>query len=80
MWRRDPATCDRWRAFEYDELARLDRLNLGLLWLKESVLEGRENLPEPNVLAAEIVEGPHVGRGTFQARARELESSIDDMA
>jgi type I restriction enzyme M protein len=46
----------RWRAFEYDELAERDKLNLDLPWLRDSALEHNENLLEPEVLAAEIVE------------------------
>ena len=63
----------RWRAFEYDELAKRDKLNLDLLWLRDSALEDGENLPEPEVLAAEIVEDLHTALEAFQAIARELE-------
>ena len=63
----------RWRAFEYDELAKRDKLNLDLLWLRDSALEDGENLPEPEVLAAEIVEDLHVALEASQAIARELE-------
>ena len=66
----------RWRAFEYDELARRDKLNLDLLWLRDA-LEDSENLPEPEVLAAEIVEDLHSALEAFQAIARELEPSGD---
>ena len=67
----------RWRAFEYDELARRDKLNLDLLWLRDRALEDGENLPEPEVLAAEIVEDLHAALEAFQAIAGELEPSVD---
>ena len=67
----------RWRAFEYDELATRDKLNLDLLWLKDSALEDSENLPEPGVLAAEIVEDLHAALEAFQTIAQELESPGD---
>ena len=67
----------RWRAFEYDELAKRDKLNLDLLWLRDSALEDGENLPEPEVLAAEIVEDLHAALEAFRAVADELESTMD---
>ena len=65
----------RWRAFEYDELAKRDKLNLDLLWVRDSALEDGENLPEPEVLAAEIVEDLHAALEAFEAVAQELEPS-----
>ena len=65
----------RWRAFEYAELAKRDKLNLDLLWLKDSSLEDSENLPEPDVLATEIAADLEAALEAFQAIAQELESS-----
>ena len=67
----------RWRAFEYDDLAQRDKLNLDLLWLRDSALEDSENLPEPEVLAAEIVEDLLTALEAFQGVAQELESLGD---
>lgn len=50
-------------------------MHLDLLWLKDSALEDSENLPEPEVLAAEIVEDLHVALEAFQAIAEKLESA-----
>ncbi len=33
-----------------------DKLNLDIFWLKDESLEDSANLPEPDVIAAEIVE------------------------
>ena len=44
----------RWRCFEYEELARRDKLNLDILWMKDTSLEDSDSLPEPEVLALEI--------------------------
>ena len=63
----------RWRAFDYDELAKRDKLNLDLLCVRDSALEDSENLPEPEVLAAEIVEDLDAALDAFQAIAQELE-------
>jgi len=46
----------RWRAYDYAELIARDKTNLDIFWLKDKTLEDSENLPAPEVLAAEIVE------------------------
>ena len=65
----------RWRAYDYEELAKRDKLNLDLLWLKDRSLEDSENLPEPEVLAAEIIEDLSAALEAFQAIVEDLESS-----
>ena len=65
----------RWRSFSYEELLERDKLNLDIFWLRDESLEDSENLPEPEVLAAEIVEDLHAALEAFQAIAQELESS-----
>jgi type I restriction enzyme M protein len=44
----------RWRCFGYDELAKRDKLNLDIFWIKDKSLEDAESLPEPDELAQEI--------------------------
>ncbi|HLA96935.1 MAG TPA: N-6 DNA methylase, partial [Anaerolineales bacterium] len=46
----------RWRAFTYDELMARDKVNLDIFWLRDETLEDSANLPDPDVLAGEIVE------------------------
>ena len=46
----------RWRVFTYDELIARDKVNLDIFWLRDESLEDSANLPEPDVLAREIVE------------------------
>ena len=46
----------RWRDYEYDELVARDKASLDIFWLKDKSLEDTDNLPEPGVIAAEIVE------------------------
>jgi type I restriction enzyme M protein len=47
---------ERFRAFSYDELMQRDKASLDIFWLKDESLEDSENLPDPEVLAREIVE------------------------
>ncbi len=63
----------RWRAYDYDELVKRDKMNLDLLWLKDRSLEDSENLPEPEVLAAEIIGDLRAALEAFQAVAEELD-------
>lgn len=46
----------RWRKYSYDEIISRDKVNLDIFWLRDESLEDTENLPPPDVLAAEIVE------------------------
>ena len=64
----------RWRAFDYDELAKRDKLNLDLLWLRDSALEDSENLPEPEVLAAGIIKQLREALGAFEEIMEELDA------
>lgn len=47
---------ERFHAFTYDELIQRDKVSLDIFWLKDESLEDTENLPDPDVLAKEIVE------------------------
>jgi type I restriction enzyme M protein len=53
-------------------LTERDKLNLDLSWLKDRSLEDAENLPEPDVLAAEIVEDLRSALEAFEEVAEEL--------
>ncbi|MHB8481690.1 MAG: class I SAM-dependent DNA methyltransferase [Nitrospiria bacterium] len=46
----------RWRPFSYEELLQRDKLSLDILWLKDDSLEDSDNLPDPDVIAAEIAD------------------------
>jgi type I restriction enzyme M protein len=54
--RRESKTNERWKAYSYEELIARDKTNLDIFWLKDDALEDTENLPAPEILAAEIVE------------------------
>ncbi len=46
----------RWRSYNYDELVSRDKASLDIFWLKDDSLEASDNLPDPDVIAQEIVE------------------------
>lgn len=57
---------DRFRRFTYEELAKRDKLNLDIFWLRDDSLEDIDSLPTPDVLAAEIVDGLEAALEQFQ--------------
>ena len=57
----------RWRAYSYKELIARDKTNLDIFWLKDDSLEDTENLPPPEVLAAEVVEQLEVALEEFRS-------------
>jgi type I restriction enzyme M protein len=46
----------RWRTYDYEELVNRDKASLDIFWLKDESLSDSDNLPAPEVIAAEIVE------------------------
>lgn len=46
----------RWRCFDHGGLLKREKLSLDLFWIKDESLEDSNSLPDPDVLAAEIVE------------------------
>jgi type I restriction enzyme M protein len=63
----------RWRAYSYDELIARDKVNLDIFWLRDESLEDTANLPDPDVLALEIVEDLQAALEQFGAIAEDLE-------
>jgi type I restriction enzyme M protein len=62
----------RWRKFTYDELIARDKTSLDIFWLKDNSLTDLDNLPDPDVLATEIVENLAAGLENFKAIAATL--------
>jgi type I restriction enzyme M protein len=54
--RSEAAPQGRWRPYSYDEIVKRDKCSLDIFWLKDESLEDSENLPDPDVIAAEIIE------------------------
>jgi len=46
----------RWRKFTYKEIIERDKASLDIFWLKDQSLSDLDNLPDPDVLAIEIVD------------------------
>ena len=62
----------RWRVFDYEELVARDKANLDIFWLRDESLEDSANLPDPDVLAREIMEELKVALEQFSGIVEEL--------
>ena len=56
----------------YGELMARDKANLDIFWLKDESLEASENLPDPDVIAAEIAEDLRAALEQMEAIAADL--------
>ena len=56
----------RWRAYDYDELISRDKASLDIFWLRDESLEDSDNLPDPNIIALEIVEDLEAALAQFK--------------
>ena len=63
---------ERFKKFSYDEIINRDKLNLDISWLTDDSLENSDNLPEPDIIASEIVENLEAALEQFKNVADEL--------
>lgn len=54
--RRNRKGTERFRCFTYEEILKRDKTNLDIFWLKDESLDDLDKLPDPKVVASEIVE------------------------
>jgi len=56
----------RWRKFVYDEIISRDKTSLDITWLKDKSLTDLDSLPDPDVLAGDIIENLEAGLESFR--------------
>ena len=56
----------RWRKFTYEEIIERDKTNLDIFWLKDKSLADLDNLPDPDILANEIIENIEASLQSFK--------------
>jgi type I restriction enzyme M protein len=66
----------RWRKFTFEEINSRDKTSLDITWLKDKSLADLDNLPDPDILAIEIVENLEAGLENFRAIIRELKKEV----
>ena len=57
----------RWRRYRREELLARDKASLDLFWLKDDAMGDLNDLPEPDVLAEEIIEHLQAALTSFEA-------------
>ena len=65
---------ERFRRFTYDGLLARDKVSLDITWLRDESLEDTDNLPPPEVIAAEIAEDLAAALAQFTEIATTLNS------
>lgn len=63
---------ERFKKFSYDDILARDKTSLDIFWLKDDSLTDLENLPEPEIIAAEIIENLEAALESF----KNIESSL----
>jgi type I restriction enzyme M protein len=62
----------RWRKYTYEEIKKRDKTNLDIFWIKDKSLDDLDNLPEPSIIAQELV-------NDLGSALEELKSISDDL-
>ncbi len=73
--RQDRKESERFHPFTYDELMARDRASLDIFWLRDESLEDTDNLPPPEVIAAQIVEDLEAALAEFEVIATTLNAT-----
>ena len=63
---------ERFRRFSYQELVGRDKASLDVFWLRDESLEDADNLPAPELIAAEIIEDLEAALAQFTEIALSL--------
>jgi type I restriction enzyme M protein len=66
----------RWRSYSYEEIMARDKVNLDIFWLRDESLEDTDNLPDPDIIAAEIVEDLEAALEQFRLIAEDMGDSM----
>ena len=69
---------ERFRSFTYEDLIKRDKANLDIFWLRDDSLGDSSDLPDPAVLAAEIVEDLQAALDQFAQIAADLAAGERD--
>lgn len=57
----------RWRKFTYEEIVSRYKTSLDISWIKDKSLADLDNLPDPDILAEEIIVNLEAGLESFKA-------------
>jgi len=71
-WHEDNNPEGRWRKYSYEQVIARDKTSLDIFWLKDKSLADLDNLPEPDILAGEIIENIEAALSSFKAITNSL--------
>ena len=74
--RHDRKETERFKAFDYADLIKRDKINLDIFWLKDDALEESANLPAPGVIALDIMEDLQAALEQFATIAEDLKVEV----
>ncbi len=63
---------ERFKKFTYDEIIARDKTSLDIFWLKDDSLADLDNLPDPDVLALDIIENIEAALASFKSIVEKL--------
>jgi len=70
----------RWREYGYEELVNRDKASLDIFWLRDESLSDSDNLPAPEVIAAEIVEDLEAALEQFREILGDMGEAVAESA
>jgi len=56
----------RWRAYSREDILQRDKASLDVFWLKDASMTDLDNLPEPEILAEEVLENLRAALANFE--------------
>jgi type I restriction enzyme M protein len=56
----------RWKKYSYEEIIARDKTSLDVFWLKDQSLSDLDGLPDPEILALDIIENLQAGLESFR--------------
>ncbi len=62
----------RWRKYNYDDIITRDKTSLDIFWVKDKTLADLDNLPDPEVLAQEIMDNLQSAMESFSEIVRKV--------
>ncbi len=70
------AESERFKRFTYEDLAKRDKLNLDIFWLKDASATDPDSLPPPAEIAVEIVDSLELALEKFRSVATKLGAAL----
>lgn len=55
----------RWRKFDVEDILKQDKTSLDIFWIKDKSLADLDSLPDPDVLAADIIDNLQAAMDRF---------------